>query len=122
MKYCIASFLVGMVLLSNSTLSDQSKNETIKQSPLDVVYQRYQSGYYSNTRLRAVEQVTQQDVRIRQLLFSRMSLLEAKTQIHADTDLHADIERMLAYTENELEILGVKPTEFANRIVRGNDK
>lgn len=122
MKYCVASFLVGILLWSNSTLSDTSEKTATNHSPLDLVYQRYQSGYYSNSRLQAVEQITRQDVRIKHLLFSRMSLLEAKQQVNTNTDLHADIERMLAYTEKELEILGVKPTEFANRIVIVNDR
>ena len=121
MKYCIASCLIGIVLFSNSTLSDQDIELRDKQSPLDIIHSRYQNGYYTENRIRATNDTNQQHIRVRQLLFSRISLLEAKAQLHADSSLHADIEKMLAYTENELYILGVKPTDTVNRIMRAND-
>jgi hypothetical protein len=121
MKYCVASCLIGIVLFSNSTLSDENIEFRDDQSPLDIIHTRYQNGYYTENRIRATDATNQQHIRIKQLLFSRMSLLEAKQQLHADTSLHADIEKMLAYTENELYILGVKPTEHVKRILRVND-
>lgn len=123
MKYSMSWFLIGVVLLTNSTHGDSSISSP-KVSPLDNVQSRYQSGYYTETRRKAIESYSYdksaQDVRVKQLLFSRLRLLEAEQQIQADTERHADIIRMLAYTENELMILGIQPSEYVNRIMRAD--